>query len=153
MAVRPSLYERAGGETAFLRLAHAHHAHCLADPVLNHPFSHPDQHPEHVERLAAYWAEALGGPATYSESCGDESSMLELHAGNGEMDDLGERFVRCFELALDDARLPDDPELRAALMDYMRWAVDNVLAYAPVGSVIEPGLAVPRWGWDGPEAT
>jgi hemoglobin len=28
----------------------------------------PDQHPQHVERLAAYWAEVMGGPPRYSES-------------------------------------------------------------------------------------
>ena len=56
----PTLYEFAGGEPAFLALAAAHHARCLDDPELNHPFSHPDQHPQHVQRLAAYWAEVLG---------------------------------------------------------------------------------------------
>ena len=60
--MRPTLFEYAGGEPAFLALAAAHHARCLEDPELNHPFSHPDQHPQHVERLAAYWAEVLGGP-------------------------------------------------------------------------------------------
>lgn len=34
---------------------------CLQDPELNHPLSHPDQHPQHVERLAAYRAEVTGG--------------------------------------------------------------------------------------------
>jgi hemoglobin len=57
--VRPTLYEFAGGDAAFLALARAHHARCLADPELNHPFSRPGQHPQHVERLAAYWAEVL----------------------------------------------------------------------------------------------
>jgi hemoglobin len=57
--MRPTLFEFAGGEPAFLALAAAHHARCLADPELNHPFSHPEQHPQHVERLAAYWAEVL----------------------------------------------------------------------------------------------
>ncbi|MDP9135102.1 MAG: hypothetical protein M3N56_09790 [Actinomycetota bacterium] len=55
--MRPTLFEFAGGEPGFLALAAAHHARCLADPELNHPFSHPDQHPQHVERLAAYSAE------------------------------------------------------------------------------------------------
>jgi hemoglobin len=151
--VRPSLYDFAGGEEALLALAHAHHARCLADLELNHPFSHPDQHPEHVERLAAYWAEVLGGPRAYSESCGDESGVLRLHAGNGEMGDLGERFVRCFALALDDAGLPADADFRAALLAYMRWAVDNVLSYSAVDAVVEPGLAMPRWGWEGLEVS
>jgi hemoglobin len=60
---RPTLHEFAGGMPAFLALAAAHHARCLADPELNHPFSHPGQNPRHVERLAAYWAEVMGGPA------------------------------------------------------------------------------------------
>jgi hemoglobin len=38
----------------------------------------------------------LGGPAAYSESCGDESGVLAMHSGNGEMGDLGERFLVCF---------------------------------------------------------
>jgi len=65
--MRPTLFEFAGGEPAFVALATAHHARCLADPELNHAFSHPDQNPEHVERLAAYWAEVMGGrPSTRS---------------------------------------------------------------------------------------
>jgi len=147
-----TLYEFAGGEEAFLALARAHHARCLADPELNHPFSHEDQHPQHVERLAAYWAEVLGGPKTYSESCGDETGVLTMHAGNGEMGDLGDRFVACFVQAMDDAQLPDDPRFRDAMRAYMRWAVDNVLVYSPVGSVVPDGVRMPRWGWDGPEA-
>ena len=43
------------------------------------------------------------------------------------MGDLRDRFVRCFDEAADDADLPADPEFRAALHAYMRWAVDDVL--------------------------
>ena len=144
-----SLFEFAGGEPAFLALARAHHERCLADPELNHPFSHQDQHPQHVERLAAYWAEVLGGPAAYSETCGDESGVLAMHAGNGDMRDLGERFLECFVKAMDDASLPDDAAFREAMAAYMRWAVDNVLVYSPVGAVVPAGARMPRWGWDG----
>ena len=147
--MRPTLFEFAGGEPAFLALAAAHHARCLADPELNHPFSHPGQHPEHVERLAAYWAEVMGGPRSYSQSCGDQSGLLHMHSGNGDMGDLGERFVDCFDRALDDAGLPDSPDFREAMHAYMRWAVDDVLAYSPVGAVVPRGAAMPRWGWDG----
>jgi hemoglobin len=147
--VRSTLFEFAGGEPAFLALATAHHARCLSDPELNHPFSHPDQHPQHVERLAAYWAEVMGGPPRYSETCGDHTSVLTLHAGNGDMTDLGHRFVDCFVLAADDAGLPADPEFRAALRDYMRWAVDEMLAYPDKEPAVPAGLAVPRWSWEG----
>jgi len=146
--MRPTLYEFAGGEPAFLALAQAHHRRCLADPELNHPFSHPDQHPQHVQRLAAYWAEVMGGPPTYSSGCGTQTSVLKMHAGNGDMSDLGRRFVECFCLAADDADLPDDPEFRAALREYMRWAVDEVLANEHVEDVAD-ALPMPRWEWNG----
>jgi hemoglobin len=147
--MRPTLFEFAGGEPAFLALAAAHHARCLADPELNHPFSHPGQHPQHVERLAAYWAEVMGGPPSFSQSCGNQSRVLRMHAGNGDLTDLGVRFVDCFVLALDDAGLPDDPEFRACLRSYMEWAVDDVLAYSAEDAVVAPGTAMPRWGWNG----
>ncbi len=151
LPVRPTLYEFAGGEQAFLALARAHHTRCLADPELNHPFSHPDQHPQHVERLAVYWGEVLGGPPTYSRECGDESQVLHMHSGNGNMGDLGERFLACFAQALDDAGLPDDPDFRDAMSGYMRWAVDTVLAYEDPATV-PSGAAMPHWGWDGLQA-
>jgi hemoglobin len=147
--MRPTLFEFAGGEPAFLALAAAHHARCLEDPELNHPFSHPGQHPQHVERLAAYWAEVMGGPASYSQACGEQATVLRMHAGNGDMGDLGERFLRCFDGAADDAELPADPAFRAALHAYMRWAVDDVLSYWAEDAVVAPGAAMPRWGWDG----
>ena len=49
---RPSMFEFAGGEQAFLALAAAHHERCLQDPELNHPFSHGGD-PNHLEHLAA----------------------------------------------------------------------------------------------------
>jgi hemoglobin len=149
VAVRPSLYEFTGGDDAFLALAAAHHARCLADRELNHPFSHPGQHPQHVERLAAYWAEVLGGPPAYTEQCADNTFVLQLHAGNGDMSDLGRRFVGCFVAAADDAGLPDDAEFRAALRAYMEWAVAEVLAYGPSDASVPAHLPVPRWAWDG----
>lgn len=147
--MRPTLYEFAGGEQAFLALAQAHHARCLADPELNHPFSHPGQHPQHVERLAHYWAEVMGGPPLYSKSCGDHSGVLTLHSGNGEIDDLGRRFLDCFVRAADDAGLPADPEFRGVLRDYMKWAVDEVLSYSPRDAVVPRDQPMPHWSWEG----
>jgi hemoglobin len=147
--MRGTLFEFAGGSPAFVALAAAHHARCLADPELNHPFSHPDQNPRHIERLGAYWAEVMGGPPVYSQSCGDQSSLLRMHAGNGDITDLGRRFVDCFVRAADDAGLPADPEFRAALRSYMQWAVDDVLVYSPVDAEVPAGVRMPHWSWDG----
>jgi hemoglobin len=76
-----TIYEVAGGRQAFLDLAHAWHARCLADPIVSHAFSH-GYHPQHSERLGAYWAEALGGPPDYTE-CHKGN-----RAGPAERDDL-----------------------------------------------------------------
>jgi hemoglobin len=144
------MFEFAGGAPAFLALAAAHHRRCLEDPVLNHPFSNPNN-PEHVERLADYWAEVFGGPHRYSESFGGHSGMLDLHARQGADEDLGDRFLACFIRAVDDAGLPEDPDFRAGLRRYMEWAVGEVLSYSPPESQVATGLPVPHWGWNGPE--
>lgn len=146
------MFDFAGGDPAFLNLAAAHHERCLQDPVLSHPFSHPG-HPQHIERLAGYWAEVFGGPPRYSQLCGGQSGMLDIHAGTDAEDELGVRFVECFVRAADDAGIPDDPEFRRALRAYMEWAVSDVLSYSRRGATVPAEVAVPRWSWDGPEPT
>jgi hemoglobin len=86
----PSIYDAVGGEPAFLALAAEHHRRCLADPLLEHPFSHGVR-ADHVERLAAYWAEVLGGPRRYSERYGGEAAMMGMHAGYGINRETGRR--------------------------------------------------------------
>jgi hemoglobin len=72
-----------------------------------------------------------------------------MHAGNGDMSDLGRRFVECFCSAMDDAGLPSDPEFRGAMRAYMQWAVQEVLVYGPPDASVPTGLEMPRWSWDG----
>jgi len=147
---RPSIYEFAGGEQAFLALAAATHERCLQDPELNHPFSHHVS-PNHIENLAAYWAEVFGGPSRYSGVFGGHSGMLTIHAGEGAPDELGDRFAVCFIQAMDDAELPDDHEFRRVMREYIEWATREVNSYAPEGSRVAPDQPMPRWSWDGPQ--
>jgi len=147
---RPSIYEFAGGDPAFLALAAAHHERCLQDPELSHAFSHGVS-PHHIEHLAHYWAEVFGGPPRYTDSYGGHSAMLVVHARQGIGDDWAQRFVQCFVAAADDAGLPDDPEFLAALRAYMESATKEVESYAPADSQVPQALPVPRWGWNGPE--
>jgi hemoglobin len=118
--------------------------------VLSHPFSHPGE-PDHLERLASYWGEVFGGPRRYSEAYGGHARMLDIHAGQGADDDLGDRFVSCFVHAADDAALPRDPDFRAALRAYMEWAVREVLSYSPRGSEVRSSMPLPHWSWNGLE--
>ena len=75
-----------------------------------------------------------------------------MHAGNGDMGDLGRRFVDCFLGAAADVGLPDDPDFRASLCAYMQWAVDEVLSYSPPDAAVPRGLVMPRSSWDGLQA-
>jgi hemoglobin len=146
--VSQTIFEAAGGEQAFLRLAHAWHERCLADPVVSHAFSH-GYHPQHTERLAAYWAEALGGPSEYSDTMGSHTYVARMHAGNGEHEDMDDRAQACFALALDDAGLPDDERLRSALKAYFRWATTLMAAYPHSADDVPDDENLPRWSWDG----
>ena len=150
VAVEPTVFEAAGGSQAFLDLARAWHERCLEEPVVGHAFSGPGLHPQHVERLAAYWGEALGGPSLYSDTMGDHTHVLRVHSGHGEHEDMDTRAQRCFALALDDAGLPQDERLRSTLTEWFRSATTDMAAYPRSADDVPSALSVPRWSWDGP---
>jgi len=144
-----TVYEAAGGHDGLMRLAHAWHARVMADEVVSHAFSH-GFHPDHTARLAAYWAEALGGPATYSADCGDETAVVRMHSGNGPHDDMDRRAIACFDVALVDAGLAGDDRLAQVLHDYFAWATTTTMArYHRSADDVPAGLAIPHWSWDG----
>ena len=99
-----TVYEAAGGCDGLLRLASAWHTRVLEDEVVSHAFSH-GYHPQHTKRLAAYWAEALGGPTTYSDQYGNETSVVRIHSGNGPHEEMDQRAIACFDQALEDVGL------------------------------------------------
>jgi hemoglobin len=143
-----TVYEAAGGADGMLRLAGAWHRRVMADPVVSHAFSH-GFHPQHTERLAAYWGEALGGPTTYSDGYGDESSVVRAHSGNGPHEEMDLRAIACFDQALDDVGLTAEP-LRRTLHDYFAWATTTTMSrYHESADDVPAGLRVPQWGWDG----
>jgi hemoglobin len=143
-----SVYEAAGGQTGLLRLAEAWHSRVMADEIVSHAFSH-GFHPRHTERLAAYWAEALGGPTSYSDTYGDETSVVRIHSGNGPHEEMDRRAIACFDQALEDVGLTADP-LRRVLHDYFEWATRTTMSrYHRSADDVPQGLIMPRWSWDG----
>jgi truncated hemoglobin YjbI len=141
-----TVYEAAGGAEGLLRLAHAWHELVMADEVVSHAF-HGGAKPDHTERLAGYWGEALGGPAAYSGTYGSEAEVERLHSGNGEHDEMNHRAIDCFDQAMTDSGLTD-PRLRQVLHDYFAWATFTTM-YRHKPDDIGDGLSVPRWSWDG----
>ena len=149
-----TIYEAAGGMEVFVRLAEATHQRCLADPLLNHPFSHADNQPDHTERLAAYWAEALGGPPTYTTDDGRQRVARAAPArGRGRLRRRGEpalravrrRLLRRGRRARRPAGAPGDHRLRHVGRDR---AVPGLAGRST--DDVPDDLALPRWDWDGP---
>lgn len=146
-----SVFEAAGGMDGMCRLARAWHRRVMEDEEVSHAFSH-GFHPQHVERLAAYWAEALGGPAAYSDSYGDETSVVKIHSGNGEHPEMDRRAIACFDQALADVGLAGDSPVGRVLHDYFAWATTTTMArYPQSGANVPNDLKIPRWSWDGLE--
>jgi len=144
-----TVYEAAGGMDAILRLAHAWHKRVLEDEVVSHAFSH-GFHPQHTERLAAYWAEALGGPTLYSDQYGDETSVVRIHSGNGIHEEMDQRAIACFVQALEDVGLNRDEQLWRVLHDYFAWATTSTMArYHRSADDVPDGMHIPKWSWNG----
>jgi hemoglobin len=147
-----SVFDAAGGISGLQRLAAAWHARAIADEVVGHAFSH-GFHPDHTARLADYWAQALGGPSTYSERHGDETFVVRLHSGNGVHEEMDRRAIACFDAALVDVGLDADNRLAQVLRDYFVWATTTTMSGYPRSAADVPaGLRIPRWSWDGPAA-
>ena len=144
-----TVYEAVGGIGGLRRLADAWHTRVMADEEVSHAFSH-GYRPDHSERLAAYWAEALGGPPLYSDAYGDETSVVRIHSGNGAHEEMDRRAIACFDQALADTGLAADDSLRQVLHDYFAWATTTTMArYHRSADDVPDGLAIPRWSWDG----
>jgi hemoglobin len=146
-----TVYEAAGGDEGLLRLAAAWHSRVMADEVVSHAFSH-GFNPDHTERLAAYWAEALGGPTTYSDAYGDETSVVRIHSGNGPHEEMDRRAIACFDQALTDVGILEDNPIRAVLHSYFAWATTTTMSrYHRSADDVPDGLRMPHWSWDGLE--
>lgn len=143
-----TLYDAAGGADGMLRLAHAWHERVLADQVVSHAFSHGFRD-DHTKRLAAYWAEALGGPETFSRTMGDETGVVRMHSGNGPHEEMDRRAIACFDEALSEVGLTEEP-LRGALHDYFTWATTTTMSqYHHSVDDVPDGLMIPKWSWSG----
>jgi hemoglobin len=144
-----TIFEAAGGIEGLRRLAAAWHRRVMADEVVAHAFSY-GFNPQHVERLAAYWAEALGGPNAYSSNYGDETTVVKIHSGNGEHHEMDRRAIACFDQALVDTGRTKNDALRQVLHDYFAWATTTTMSrYHDSAADVPNNLTIPRWSWDG----
>jgi truncated hemoglobin YjbI len=157
----PTLFQWAGGLPALTRMTRLlYEKHVSADGLLAPVFA--DMSPGHPQREALWLAEVLGGPAWYSQRCGGTTGPRRAHAGREFTDQQRARWVTLAMLAADEARLPADPEFRAALAGYLDWGsriarAESAVNAAQTGAAPAGAAAsvlvdepVPSWGWGPP---
>src|SRR3982074_990185 len=142
----PTLYEWACVRDAFYRMINAFYDRVEQDELLA-PFFPGGVHEEHRHNVATWWSEVFGGPAEYTAHLGGYERMLNRHRQLGITDEQRFRFASLMSLAADDARMPNDPEFRSALVAYLEWGTRLALGNSQPNAVVVEHAPVPRWGW------
>ena len=129
----PTLYEWAGGRGSIGRMID-----CFYDRVERYDLLNPlfpgGVSAEHRDRVTTGWCEVFGGPEEYTERLGGYPAMLAHHRELGITADQRFRFASLMSLAADDAKLPADPEFRAALVGYLEWGTTLAMSNSQPGT-------------------
>jgi hemoglobin len=141
----PTLYEWIGGIGALNRLTTRFYEHVKDDSTLAPVFAHMGaEHPAHV---AAFLAEVLGGPTTYSEQHGGHPHMIRQHLDRHLSQEQRRRWVSLLLETADELGMPDDPEFRSALVGYLEWCSRLAVINSQPGAAVDQNAPMPRWGW------
>jgi hemoglobin len=142
----PTIYEWAGEHAAFERWLNAFYDLVEADELIA-PLFGGRVSEEHRRHVTLWWCEVMGGPARYTEEHGGYEHMLERHRDLRITPEQRLRFVTLLSRAADEARLPADPEFRAAIMGYAEWGTRLAMHNSQPGAEVAEHAPVPRWGW------
>jgi hemoglobin len=146
MSETPSIHDWIGGTEAIRRWLNAFYDDVERDPLLAPVFGGRVS-VEHREHVTAWWAEVMGGPATYTEELGGYEHMLAKHRGLAITPEQRLRFVTLLSQAADAVGLPADPEARSALMGYAEWGSRLAVENSATDAAPVERAPVPRWGW------
>ena len=116
----PTLFEWAGGFPALTRMTRIFYGKYVPEEPLLAPLF-ANMSPDHPERVAAWLGEVFGGPPAYSDRYGGYTRMISQHLGKALSEEQRARWVQLLCRSADDAKLPDDPEFRAAFVAYLEW--------------------------------
>ena len=142
----PTIYDWAGGREAFARWLNRFYD-LVEDDDLLAPVFGGRVSAEHRDHVTTWWCEVMGGPGDYTAHHGGYEHMLAKHRDLGITGEQRLRFVTLLSRAADDVKLPDDPELRAALMGYAEWGTRLAVENSAPGATPAEHAPVPRWGW------
>lgn len=141
----PTLYEWVGGIEALNCLTARFYERVRDDALLAPVFAHMNaEHPRHV---AAFLAEVLGGPKTYSDQHGGHPHMVRQHLNRHLTQELRRQWVGLLLNTADELGMPDDPEFRSALVGYIEWGSRLAVINSQPGAQVDENAAMPQWGW------
>ncbi|HEY4048114.1 MAG TPA: CDGSH iron-sulfur domain-containing protein [Acidobacteriaceae bacterium] len=142
----PTLFEWAGGFPALLRMTQIFYSKYVPqDPLVGPLFARMS--PDHPERVAAWLSEVFGGPDFYSKRYGGYSRMISEHVGKCITEEQRARWVQMLSQSAEDAKLPNDPEFRAAFVAYLEWGSRIGKENSQQNALPPPNMPMPKWWW------
>jgi hemoglobin len=143
---RPSIYEFAGGGTAFQRLTQAFYGKVMTDALLAPLFANFTQ--QHIDHVALWLGEVFGGPPVFAEQFNGHRGVLSHHLNLSITPDQRARWA---QLMIETARdvLPADELLQNRFAEYIEWGTRIAQDVSQPGFQIGEVGEVPRWDWDG----
>ncbi|SHG67542.1 hemoglobin [Chryseolinea serpens] len=143
----PTLFQWAGGQSAFENLFDAFYKKVLKDELLGPVFA--NMSPEHSKHVAHFVAEVFGGPKAYTEGDhGSHSNMVAHHIGKQLDDKKRKRWIALLLETADEVGLPDDPEFRSSLVGYLEWGSRLAVLNSNTNeNPIQEHEPMPKWGW------
>jgi CDGSH-type Zn-finger protein/truncated hemoglobin YjbI len=137
----PTPFEWAGGLSVLIRMTRRlYEKHIPADPLLA-PL-HATMPADQPYRLAAWLAEALGGPPLYTQRhvAGEAADSGATSTSPGFTAPERARWTRLLTQAADEAGLPADSRFRSVFNSCATWAASQAWDASPAARG-------PRWGW------
>ena len=141
----PTLFEWMGGMPAIENLMTVFYRRVPQDPLLAPLFAHMS--PEHVDHVARFVAELLGGPKTYSAELGGHPAMVRKHVSRGLTEDQRNRWMQLLLQCADECAVPADPEFRSAFVAYLEWGTRLAVINSQPGADVSAPASMPAWGW------
>jgi CDGSH-type Zn-finger protein/truncated hemoglobin YjbI len=142
----PTLFQWAGGLPAIRRMVDLFFERYVPeDPILAPLFANAPA--DHSERVASWFAEVFGGPASYRANFGDYAHLFERHENIGVSE---EQLTRWADLLFRSARetgLDTDPEFWSAFTSYVQWEARRVLDASQPDAHARSEANSPRWDW------
>jgi hemoglobin len=142
----PTLFEWIGGMPTITKLFDVFYRDKVpTDPVIGPVFARMGA--DHVGHVAAFVAEVLGGPKTYSETLGGHAHMIRKHANRALSEAQRQRWMQLLLATADEIGAPSDPELRSALVAYLEWGTRLAVINSQPGAELGTDAPMPAWGW------